>query len=70
MIIIEKEKVELALYVIELKKAQLIKNNTETSYNDFKDKVQILNKEKTEIYNGNEEVIKKVLTEYLSEVKE
>ena len=36
MIIIEKEKVELALHVIDLKKAQMIKNNTEKSYADYK----------------------------------
>lgn len=69
MIIIEKDNIELALYVIELKKAQMIKNNNETSYTGFKEKMEILCEEKKEIYNGNEEVISKVLTEYLNEVK-
>lgn len=69
MIIIEKDKIELALYIIELKKAQMIKNNNETSYKDFKDKIEILAEEKKEIYKQNEEVINKVLTQYLEEVK-
>lgn len=66
--VIEKN-IELALYVIELKKAQMIKNNNEASYTGFKEKMEILLEEKKEIYNGNEEVINKVLTEYLNEVK-
>ena len=69
MITIEKEKIELALHVIDLKKAQMIKNNKEKTYADYKNKMDILFKEKQEIYKLNEEVIKKVLTEYLDEVK-
>lgn len=69
MIVIERDRLELALYVIELKKAQMIKNNTEKSYKDFKEKMDILLEEKKEIYKENEEVINKVLTEYLNEVK-
>lgn len=70
MIVIEKNEIELALHVIELKKAQMIKNNTEKSYKDFKSKMEILIKEKQEVYKQNEEVIKKVLTEYLEDVKQ
>ena len=71
MITIEKERIELALYVIELKKAQMIKNkNSKLLYSDFKEKMEILTKEKQEIYKENEDVINKVLTDYLEEVKE
>lgn len=69
MINIEKEKIELALHVIDLKKAQMIKDNKEKTYADYKIKMDILLKEKQEIYKLNEEVINKVLTEYLDEVK-
>ena len=71
VIIIEENRIELALYVIELKKAKMIKNkNSKLLYSDFKEKMDILTKEKQEIYNQNEDVINKVLTEYLEEVKE
>lgn len=69
MIIIEKEKIELALYVIELKKAQITKHNNEKSYKKFKEKIEMLSKEKEEIYKQNEDIINKVLTEYLKDVK-
>ena len=68
MIQIEDKQIELALYVIELKKAKLIKENKEKSFKKYKDKVYLLNQEKKEIYKGNEEIIKKVLTQYLKEV--
>lgn len=68
MIKIEKEKIELALYVIELKKAQLIRENKEKIFKNYKDKVSLLDNEKKEIYKGNEEIINKVLTIYLKEV--
>lgn len=65
---IEDKQIELALYVIELKKAQLIKENKEKNFKNYKDKVSLLNNEKKEIYKGNEEIINKVLTLYLKEV--
>ena len=68
MVKIEDKQIELALYVIELKKTQLIKENKEKSFKKYKDKVYLLNEEKKEIYKGNEEIIKKVLTQYLKEV--
>ncbi len=60
---------ELALYVINLKIANEIKNNTEENYEKFKNKINILNKEKEEIYKNNEEIIGKVLNTYLEEIK-
>ena len=67
MIKIEKKDIEIALYVIELKIAQQIKQSN--SYQEVKEKVEPLLKEKEAIYNNNEEVIRKVLNEYLPEVK-
>lgn len=66
---LEEEKVELALHIIELKKAKMIKENNEKTYEDFKRKIEMLTKEKQEIYKGNQEVIHKVLTQYLEEIK-
>lgn len=60
---------ELALYVINLKIANEIKNNTEENYEKFKNKINILNKEKEEIYKNNEKIIGKVLNTYLEEIK-
>lgn len=60
---------ELALYVINLKIANEIKNNTEENYEKFKNKINILNKKKEEIYKNNEEIIGKVLNTYLEEIK-
>ena len=65
---IEDKQIELALYVIELKKMKLIKENKEKSFDSFKEKISMLSKEKEEIYRGNEEIINKVLTEYIKEV--
>lgn len=65
----EEEKVELALHIIELKKAKMIKENNEKTYEDFKRKIEMLTKEKQEIYKENQEVIHKVLTQYLEEIK-
>lgn len=69
MIKIKENKVELALYVINLKIANEIKNNTEENYEKFKNKINILNKEKEEIYKNNEKIIGKVLNTYLEEIK-
>lgn len=69
MIKIKENKVELALYVINLKIANEINNNTEENYEKFKNKINILNKEKEEIYKNNEEIIGKVLNTYLEEIK-
>ena len=60
---------ELALYILERKKANMIKNENDGDFQKFKKKMEILTKEKQEIYNGNEEVIQKVFTQYLKEVK-
>ena len=66
---IEERRIELALYVINLKIADTIKNNKEENYEKFKQTINLLTKEKEEIYKHNEEVINKVLNIYLEEVK-
>lgn len=66
--IIKKE--ELALYVINLKIAKEIKENEETEYQNFRKKIINLQNERDEIYKGNQEVINKILTKYMKEMKE
>lgn len=61
---------ELALYVINLKIADSIKNNKEKDFRTFNKKIIELNNEKNEIYKDNENVIEKVLTTYLEEMKQ
>ncbi len=62
-------RLELAIYVINLKIANEIKNNKESNYEKFKEKLEKLYKEKGEIYINKEETIDKVLTKYLEELK-
>lgn len=69
MIKIEENKIELALYVINLKIADTIKNNKEKDYKKFKEILEILIDEKAKIYNNDKETIDKVLDIYLREVK-
>ena len=55
-------RLELAIYVINLKIAKEIKNNKENNYEKSY-------KEKEEIYINKEESINKILTKYLEELK-
>ena len=66
---IEKEKIDLALYIIELKEADMIKNSNNKTYDKFKEEMDVLTKERKEIYRNNTKVINKVLTEYIKEVQ-
>lgn len=68
MIIIEK--IELAVNIINLKIAKEIKENKEKEYSKFKEKIISLENEREQIYLENEEIINKVLTKYIEEVKE
>ena len=68
MIIIER--IELAVNIINIKIAKEIKENKEKEYNKFKEKIISLENEREQIYLENEEIIDKVLTKYLEEVKE
>ncbi|OKZ56386.1 MAG: hypothetical protein BHV99_05410 [Clostridium sp. 26_21] len=63
------DRIELAIEVINLKIAQEIKENKEKDYFAFRDKILDLKKEKKEIYLNNQEIIDKVLTKYLNEVR-
>ncbi len=69
MIKIEDNRFDLALYVINLKIADTIKNNKEKDYNKFKEELNKLTNEKEMIYKKDENIINKVLTVYLEEVK-
>ena len=64
----EKEKIEKAIYIIQLKIAKERKENKTSQYEEFKSKIENLQKEKEMIYEGNIEIIDKVLSEYLNEV--
>lgn len=65
----DRDRKELALYVINLKIAEEIKNNTEKDFEKFKEKMNIFYDEKEEVYKDNEEVVNKILTVYLEEFK-
>lgn len=69
MIKIEENKIDLALYIINLKIADTIKNNQEKDYKKFQEKIEILKEEKKKIYNNDKEIIDKVLNIYLEEIK-
>ena len=60
---------ELALYVINLKIAEEIKNNKETDFEKFREKMNVFYNEKEEVYKDNEEVVDKILTVYIEEFK-
>lgn len=63
-------KTELAVEIIDTKIQQTIKNNNDKSFDNLKEKIEKLKKEKNEIYKGNEEIINKVLNVYYKEIKE
>jgi len=65
----ERDQTELALYVIDLKIAKEIKENEDTNFSTFSTNIKNLKDEKQEIYKGNKEIINKILTEYLKDVK-
>ena len=65
----DRDRKELALYVINLKIAEEIKNNTEKDFEKFKEKMNVFYDEKEEVYKDNEEVVNKILTVYLEEFK-
>lgn len=60
----------MALYVIDLKIADLLKNAENKQYNEVKDEIVLLKQEKQKIYKNDEQTIKKVLTQYIKDVKE
>ena len=65
----EKFLVEEALYIIKIKIAKEIKENRILEFNEFKNKINDLQKEKEKIYQGDIKTINKVLSKYLNEVK-
>ena len=69
MIKIEDNKFDLALYVINLKIADTIKNNKEKEYNKFKTELTKLIDEKRRIYKNDKEIINKILNVYLEEIR-
>lgn len=65
----DKHTIEQAIYIIQLKIAKEIKENKISEYENFKKTIQNLQEEKEKIYEGNIEIINKVLNEYINEVK-
>ena len=59
----------MAIYVIDLKIANLLKNIENKQYNEVKDEIVLLKQEKKKIYENDEQTINKVLTEYLKDVR-
>ncbi len=69
MIKIDTRKMDLAIYVIDLKIANIMRDNKLKTYDELKEKITKLKKEKEEIYKNNEEVIEKLLNKYILDVK-
>ncbi len=63
------DKIGLAKYIIDLKIAKEIKENKEKNFENFTEKITKLKNERSEIYKGNQEIIDKILTQYVNEVK-
>ena len=66
----EEQKAELAIHIIKHLIAKEIKENTESDYIKFKEKIKKLRNEQHEIYMGNEEIINKVITKYAEKIKQ
>lgn len=65
----QNDKNELAKYIMDLKIAKEIKENSEKNFEAFMKKIKHLKEERSQIYINNEEVINKILNVYLEEVK-
>ncbi len=65
----DKNKIELAIYLINLKIAKETKEFKEKDYNSYKSKIIKLKEEKEEIYKNNKEIIEKVINIYGNELK-
>lgn len=63
------DKIELAKYVMDLKIAKEIKENKEKDFEIFTQKITKLKNERNEIFKNNQEIINKILTQYVNEVK-
>lgn len=66
----EKQKLETAIEVLQLKKAMVMKQATEKQFHEVESEIQKLNQEEKKVYENDSVVIQKVLTQYIEEVKE
>lgn len=66
---IDTNKKEMALYEIDLKIAEVLKNNTYKTYPELRDELVMLKQEKMQIYKNDEQVINRVLNQYIKDVK-
>lgn len=60
---------EIMAYVINFKKSQLNQETDSKKQDELKEELKTLQKEREEMYNGNEEIIDKVINEYSNLVK-
>lgn len=65
----EPKDIEMAEYIINLKIAKSLKENKSKTYQEIQEEITTLKEEKNEIYKNNEEIINKILTQYLEDVK-
>ncbi len=63
------EKQEVAIEILQIKKAMLLKQAKRSEFALLQEKLKGLNKEEKQIYENNIETIQKVLTIYLEEIK-
>lgn len=63
------EKQEVAIEILQIKKAMLLKQAKRSEFALLQEKLKELNKEEKQIYENNIEIIQKVLTIYLEEIK-
>ena len=63
------EKQEVAIEILQIKKAMLLKQAKRSEFALLQEKLKGLNKEEKQIYENNIKKKKKVLTIYLEEIK-
>lgn len=66
----ERQELETAIEVLQMKKVMATKKAKRGEFSKLKEAIETLNAEEKKIYENDETVMKKVLTEYLKEVRE
>ena len=61
---------EKAIYILELKMARVLKENQNKNFDEVNKIICNLKEEKRKVYLRDEETIKKVLEEYIKDVRE
>ena len=66
----ERQELETAIEVLQMKKVMATKKAKRGEFSKLKEAIETLNAEEKKIYENDETVMRKVLTEYLKEVRE